>query len=357
MLAEAQHLLSLGVVDPLASTTIDSAALVTTPFHRAVNRLQELARGEARHGSCGMGIGETVADALAHGTQVLRVGDLRQRDRLYAKLAFLRQINLAKVAALCPSLPDTAQVASELDLLSDPDWADWLLAAYQAFAAQAQLVPSTHLHEILQRPGAVIFEGAQGVLLDEWAGFHPHTTWSTTTLANADCLLAEAGYSGHVTRIGLTRGYMTRHGAGPLVTEDAALSALLPDAANRFGAWQQGFRVGWLDLVLLRYACAAVGRLDMLAVTCLDRLAALPRLQICHRYCVDEQPLTRLCPAPTPQDLAYQARLTAQLAHCQPCYETMRHVDDLLAVTTRELGLPVGITSWGPGAADKCWRG
>lgn len=355
MQAEAQHLVALGVADPWARTTIAAEALVTTPFHRASNRLKELARGAQRHGSCGLGIGETVADALVAGNQVLRMGDLHQRDLLYAKLARLRQSNLAKLAVLRPHLPANEQVARELDLLLDPDWADWLLGAYQAFTQQAQIVPDSYLSTLLQRPGTVVFEGAQGVLLDEWLGFHPHTTWSTTTLANADCLLAAAGYAGPVTRIGLTRGYMTRHGAGPLVTEDPALTAALPDAANGFGEWQQGFRVGWLDLVLLRYAVQAVGRLDLLAVSCLDRLAGLAQLQLCRRYSYRGQSLTELTPAPTPRNLTYQAQLTAQLACCQPTYETVADVPTLLELTARTLGLPVGITSWGPSADAKRW--
>lgn len=63
-----------------------------------------------------------------------------------------------------------------------------------------------------------MFEGAQGILLDEWHGFHPYTTWSTTTFANAETLLAEAGES--AIRLGVIRCYMTRHGPGPFVTED-----------------------------------------------------------------------------------------------------------------------------------------
>ena len=66
MLAEAEHLMQLGIRDPFGMVTIDEKALITTPFQRAVNRLKELARGNGRHGSCGMGIGETMADWIAH---------------------------------------------------------------------------------------------------------------------------------------------------------------------------------------------------------------------------------------------------------------------------------------------------
>ncbi|MCB1077284.1 MAG: adenylosuccinate synthetase [Verrucomicrobiae bacterium] len=72
MLAEAAHLQQLGLTDIFQRTTIDAQALVITPFQRAVNRLRELARGQGRHGSCGIGIGETVADSLTYGKSPYR---------------------------------------------------------------------------------------------------------------------------------------------------------------------------------------------------------------------------------------------------------------------------------------------
>src|SRR5215216_4633818 len=310
MQAEEQHLQALGVADAFERTTIDERALVITPFQRAANRLKELARGDGRHGSCGMGIGETMIDYLEYGQRVLFAGDLRRPDVLRAKLHFLREINLAKIEALLPYLPDSDEAAREQSPLRDPDWPDWLIEEYRAFAQQARIVPSAYLHGILRRPGAVIFEGAQGVLLDEWQGFHPYTTWSTTTLENAEYLLDEAGYTGDLTRIGITRAYATRHGAGPLVTEDAALTRALPDASNGFGAWQRGFRVGWLDMVMLKYALDLTGRLDQLAVTCLDRLAELPDLRICRGYSYDTFNVGRIARSPVPRDLGYQERIT-----------------------------------------------
>ncbi len=352
MMAEEQHLRTLGITDAFHRTTIDREALVITPFQRAANRLKELTRGAGRHGSCGIGIGETMADALARPQNRLFAADLTRPDILHAKLEATRVVNLAKVQ-LRGSLPDHDQVEAELDVLTAPDWIDWLMNAYRDFAIQAQIVPGGQLHAILAQDGAVIFEGAQGVLLDEWLGFHPHTTWSTTTLENADRLLAEAGYRGEIHRIGITRAYATRHGAGPLVTEDALLTQALPDAANSFGAWQQGFRIGWLDLPMLRYACAAVGHLDSLAVTCVDRLAALPSLKICTRYLYKGSAVERLAPSPTAHDLAYQERLTHTLAHCRPVYEPLSDPQALLHMLGKSLAIPVGIVSTGPTAHDK----
>lgn len=356
MLTEAAHLQALGVIDAFQRTTIDEAALVITPFHRAVNRLRELLRGADRHGSCGLGIGETVADHLAYGDQAVVAGDLRHRDRLYRKLAFVRRVNLAKLQPYQAQLAICEQAAAEWALLRDPAWDEWLLDAYAGFVAQAQIVSSHYWPALLAQPGTVVFEGAQGVLLDEWRGFHPHTTWSTTTLVNAEQLLKEAEYGGKVTRVGITRAYATRHGAGPFVSEDGALTARLPDACNGFGAWQQGFRVGWLDLVLLRYAIEMVGPLDYLAVTCLDRLAELDEIKLCTHYTLDGSPCERLVPSPVAQDLDYQAQLTAQLWRAQPQLLPVADTSAFVEQVANRLVLPVGLLSYGPTAAAKEWR-
>jgi len=353
MVAEEQHLQTLGVIDAFERTTIDERALVITPFQRATNRLKELARGDGRHGSCGMGIGETMVDYLEHGQRVVLAGDLRNPDLLRAKLRFLREINLAKIQALLPSLAGSVEAAREQEALIDAGWSDWLIDAYREFAIEARIVPGTFLHGILRRPGAVVFEGAQGVLLDEWQGFHPYTTWSTTTLENANRLLEEAGYTGTLTRVGITRAYATRHGAGPLVTEDADLARALPDPSNSFGAWQRGFRVGWLDLVMLRYALEVTGRLDQLAVTCLDRLAELPEPRVCRRYRYDTFSVERIARSPAPRDLDYQERITNGLARCEPVLDAIPDRAALLRLLEGELGVPIGILSEGPTAEEK----
>jgi adenylosuccinate synthase len=352
MLAEAAHLRALGVPDALASTTIDAGALVITPFARAINRLRELARGDGRHGSCGMGIGETVTDQLRYGDRVLFAGDLRDSDSISRKLGFLREVALTKLRELRPALPDSPAVECELEPLCDPGWLDWLTECYVDFARQVQIVGADHLGTILRRPGAVIFEGAQGALLDEWRGFHPYTTWSTTTLANAGRLLAEAGHSGPTTRIGITRAYATRHGPGPLPSEDAALTRALPDARNVDNPWQQSFRVGWLDLVLLRYALEIVGPLDCLALTCLDRLATLPDLRVCRRYSHQGESIERLAIAPQPS-LEHQEGLTRLLMACRPLLDQLDGPQTLPDLLGAELGVPVGLLSAGPTAADK----
>ena len=134
--------------------------------------------------------------------------------------------------------------------------------------------------------------------------------------------------------------------------EDAALTAALPDAANGWGPWQQSFRVGWLDLPLLDYACRAVGRLDQLAVTCLDRARELPALKVCAAYTADGERIARL-PLRAAPTLVQQARLGRALGACRPVLSPVADEAALLEQLSGELGVPVGCVSDGPGTDRK----
>jgi adenylosuccinate synthase len=206
------------------------------------------------------------------------------------------------------------------------------------------LTGAGYLAGVLRR-GRVVFEGAQGVLLDEWRGFHPYTTWSTTTFGNAEALLAEAGET--AVRLGVVRSYLTRHGPGPFVTEDPTLE--LPEPHNRHGQWQGVFRTGHFDAVALRYALEVTGGVDALAVTHLDTVTARP-VRLCRRYQVDGRPVARLVPGPE-RDLAYAGRLTAMLLRARPEYTEPGQ--DWPGLIGQVLGAPVVLLSRGPTAADK----
>ncbi|WP_433653234.1 adenylosuccinate synthetase [Micromonospora zamorensis] len=324
--AEADHLATVGVTDALDRLTVDGDALLATPYHRAANQAREIARGADRHGSCGLGVGETVAYGLAHPDDAPRVADCRSPVLLRRRLTALRE-----------------RLTAELGPLDAPPVED-CLPAFTGFAGRVTIVDGSWLAGAL-RSGTCVFEGAQGVLLDEWHGFHPYTTWSTTTFANADSLLAEAGQPG-ATRIGVLRLVTTRHGAGPLVTEDPALP--LADPHNPTNPWQGRFRFGHFDAVAHRYALAVAGGVDGLALTHLD--LAGPELRICRRYDTTD----RLTPDP-PGDLDRQAALTARLLRSSPLYDDPPA--DWAKAVSAELGAPVVLTSHGPTADDKTPHG
>lgn len=374
MLKEEQHLSSIGVKDAFQRTSIDEAALIITPFQQAANRLREIARGQHRHGSCGMGIGETMADFLAYGDKVLFARDLPHRAIVQTKLRFLRDLKLNQLEPIRDDLPDSEQAAQELKTLCDPDTIEGCADLYQYFAGLVAIVSERYFSQLVQQPGTIIFEGAQGILLDEWYGFHPYTTWSTTTFKHAEQLLAEQAYDAQVTKIGVMRAYATRHGPGPFVTEDTQLSATLPDAHNQRNPWQRQFRVGYLDLVATRYALDVANSVDYLAVTNLDRLAQLPAWNVCDAYTFHgpaEETLANYfvleganiiqIKMPQPADLAYQEQLTNLLWRCNPSYQTVQarsqgDMDAYLAHIEHSLKHPIAIMSFGPTASKKCYN-
>jgi adenylosuccinate synthase len=335
--AEAGHLSGLGIADPFALVTVDRRSLISTPWHRAANRARETARGTDRHGSCGMGVGETMAYALAHPEDAPTAGDCAHPARLRRKLRRL------------------ADHVADLAGAGGPPDVEECVAAYAAFAQRVRLVDEDHLPRLLAS-APVVFEGAQGVLLDEWHGFHPYTTWSTTTTANPLALLAEAGRSGQARQIGVVRTYTTRHGAGPLVTEDPALGAVLPERHNGTHPWQGPFRVGHFDLVAHRYALAATGGVDALVVTHADAFEGTGRApRWCTGYANPDGSALRVAPAAAP-DLERQERLARALLAAHPVLAPIPG-DEPAAAIGRALGLPLEAEFHGPTRADARVRG
>ncbi|WP_444963051.1 adenylosuccinate synthetase [Nocardiopsis sp. M1B1] len=391
--AEAGHLASLGVPDPFALVTVDRGALISTPWHRAANRARERARGEDRHGSCGMGVGETVAYALARPDDAPTAGDCARPDTLRRKLRRLADHLHAVRRSLEPPGAGPGPGAGHTAAGTGPSAASGTVAgsgaapnrgagarpdpepdveecveAYLAFARRVRLVDEDHLPRLLAR-SPVVFEGAQGVLLDEWHGFHPYTTWSTTTTANPLALLAEAGRPGDARRIGVVRTYTTRHGAGPLVAEDPELGALLAEAHNGTHPWQGEFRVGHFDAVAHRYALAATGGVDSLVVTHADAPArAGGRLRWCTGYTAPDGSSLEPVPAPAPAPsgpgaavtgaalrdaaarLDRQERLARALLEARPVLAPAP--DSPAEAVGEELGLPLEAVFSGPTRAD-----
>lgn len=396
MLVEARYLARQGVPDALERTTVSENARVITPFHQAANRLRELARGPGRHGTCGVGVGETVRDALAHPEDTLLAGDLARPATLVRKARAAQERLRAELSDVLRATREHSQAATELELLEDADVPSRWAEAVEALRPRERVVGDDWLGPRL-REGHTVFEGAQGVLLDEWRGFHPHTTWSTCTFEPALELLREQGFNGAIHRLGVLRAYATRHGEGPFPTEDPTLT--LPEPHNGAEGWQGRFRVGAFDAVLARYALACCGGVDALALTHLDRLAA--RWPVCAAYHapawnkVDASPhadgltpvvqhavdtstsadslapfirdtrsrVTALRPGPH-RDLAYQERLTRELATCEPLRETLdlggspeAQTERFTAWVEAALGASVAVTSHGPVARDKRERG
>lgn len=378
LLKEERHLRAVGIPNALQRTLIDRRALIITPFQRALNRLREIARANHRHGSCGEGIGECMSDALTYGDAVLRAGDLQDKRALSQKLHFLREAKWSELDTLLHRLPDSEEVRQECALFTNPGCLEDCAEVYAFFAQALAIIDETAIDALFTQPGTLLFEGAQGVLLDENYGFAPYTTWSTTTLAQAEMILQEHHFTGEVLKLGIMRACATRHGAGPFPTEDPALTTALPETHNVWNSWQQTFRVGYFDQVLTRYALEVTGKLDYLAITHLDQLTGLPAQQVCTTYTYHGAAEEDLSPyfeqagaainaikVHRPIDLAHQAELTRRLWQCTPEYLTLSQASvqsdaqaaqaAFLSWLTESLALPVAIAASGPTVADKRW--
>lgn len=343
MLNEAEHLREVGAGDVMARTWVDQRCLVITPPQQIANRIRERARGAGAHGTCGVGVGECVADSLESPGEALRAGELSDRTTVTRKL-------LASLERKRHELRESMSLATpqERRVFEDSSWIETAAGVYSELARCTNPVDPDGVGLILRESTCTLFEGAQGVLLDERFGFHPHTTWSKTTYDNADALLDEAGSDSARQRIGVMRPYAVRHGNGPLVTEDPRLSRL-QEPHNRDDGTAGRFRRGILDLVLLRYAIRACGRVDRLAVTCLDHLPSIPPVA-CDRY---ELNGTEFMPHP-PGSLEEAAALTRLLQEVHPCFLPWPvSPDRVIAALGSELGIGVAYRSHGPTWQDK----
>lgn len=335
LLREAEVLASKGVPDALQRLRVDPQALLLSPFHQAAGRLREVLRGPLRHGSCGLGIGETMADALDHPEDALRAADLTSPQSMRRKLSAQQNRQWSRFAAQRRWLQASPEGARELAVLESSQLAQQWVELCTSLAQRLELGPFPN------QARSLVLEGAQGVLLDEWRGFHPHTTWSTCTLDNALELLHD--WPDPILKLAVLRCYATRHGAGPLPTESAELQLDEPD--NPYGPWQGAFRVGWPDAVLARYASRCCGPLDGLALTHLDRLQGSWKLATAYRQCSD-LPLGPL------RDLDHQQRLTQMLQRAQPQYRQLP-ASQLPEALAEQLQLPLLWQSHGPEAGHK----
>lgn len=326
--AEAAALAEVGVGDARARLTIDPRAIVVTPWHAIVNQIRELVRGGARHGTTGRGVAEAKL-----GAHTLVAGQLTAiADALGPVRGAL--IALAEQLAAQPGAPEQARVLAARASARDLD---------AAFGEAVLAMAGVRITAAVPAAAHVILESAQGALLDREHGFAPHVTPSRITRVAAEAALRALALAGEVEVWGVLRAVHTRHGAGPFPSADAALTAQLPEPHNPDHGWAGRFRVGWFDAVLARHALACAGPIDRLAITCLDRVAALPARAIAIGWQRGDQRIEALAP------IAPGLRTEVAFAAAP----ILREVDELESAIADVLDRPIDLTSWGPTADDK----
>ena len=273
---------------------ISDKAHLILPYHRELDLLSEARRGERKIGTTSRGIGPAYEDKIAR--RGVRVGDLANVDALGDAVRH----NVAARNRIIPeSTMDAGQVLDELQRA----WkrmSPWVTDV-SLFLARARAAG---------RP--IMFEGAQGTLLDIDHGTYPYVTSSNATVGGV-CTGLGVPPKAIDGVLGVAKAYTTRVGEGPLPTElTGELGNRLRESGQEFGAVTgRPRRCGWYDAVAVRYAVRVNG-LDALALTKLDVLDGLPELQVCTAYRIKGAVITEI-----PGDVA-------QLAACEPVYETIQ---------------------------------
>ena len=294
----------LGELDMLLANEIDigglqlaSTAHVTMPYHRLLDQAIEKQRGDRRIGTTGRGIGPTYADKSQRSG--IRVIDLLDEQRLRERLEGpLKEKN---------QLLETIYGVSPLD-------AEAVLQEYLGYGKRLEphVVECTRvIHQAARARKNILFEGAQGTLLDLDHGTYPYVT-SSNPVSGGACIGAGVGPTLIDRVIGVAKAYTTRVGEGPFPTElSGSLNDQLTERGGEFGTTTgRRRRCGWFDGVIGRYAVQVNG-LDCLAITKLDVLDELDEIQVCVAYELDGEQIEHF---PSSSD---------DFARCKPIFETL----------------------------------
>ncbi|MBD2665458.1 adenylosuccinate synthetase [Richelia sinica FACHB-800] len=280
-----------------ANLLISETAHVTMPYHRLIDQASEERRGTHKIGTTGRGIGPTYADKSER--TGIRVLDLMDPDGLREQLEWTinyKNVILEKLYNLPPLDPQA------------------VIEEYLGYAERLRpyvVDTSLKIYSAVQKRRNILFEGAQGTLLDLDHGTYPYVT-SSNPVAGGACVGTGLGPTMIDRVIGVSKAYTTRVGEGPFPTElDGEIGELLCDRGAEFGTTTgRKRRCGWFDAVIGRYAVRING-MDCIAITKLDVLDELEEIKVCVAYEIDGERCEHF---PT------SAR---QFANCRPIYKTL----------------------------------
>lgn len=228
----------LGIVP---NCTIDPLAILTTPYDVAYNQMNDVVNG-----TCGAGIGTTMKRHINTGYK-LYAADLANRQVIMIKLAHIRKYYVDKMDADKQPLEHILEFCEK----SNSIMSDYLHAIDVLFLQKRIKINKIDLSNF----DHVIFEGAQGILLDMDHGFFPNVTYSNSTSKNAFALCKEWKIkSNNISIYYITRCYSTRHGNGPMLNEMDLKLINNEKEINKTNEWQGNFRIGEIDYNLLQYA-------------------------------------------------------------------------------------------------------
>jgi len=323
---------------------ISDRANIVMRYHRALDGAEEKRRGAKGVGTTGRGIGPCYSDKVAR--YGIRTCDLLDKQVLQEKLDLIYPLKERQLAALEePPLPSKKEIMEELLHFGE---------RVSKYICDTSLL----VNQAVKGGKKVMFEGAQGTMLDIDHGTYPYVT-SSSCVTGGICTGAGIGPSSIHEVFGVMKAYTTRVGAGPFPTElENETGELLLKKGGEYGATTgRARRCGWLDLVIVRYA-ARVNGISALAVTKLDVLNGMKVIKIATAYEIDGR-LEENFPASL-----------SKLAHVKPIYEELdgwadwegsekkdiakkgydslpRCMKEYLNFVSRNVGVPIKIVSIG----------
>jgi len=340
LLEEIEGLKKNGIMINPERLSLSEKAHIIMPYHKAIDLAKEAAKGKAKLGTTGRGIGPCYEDKISR--TGVRAVDLTEPEVLEEKV----RENLKEKNFLL-----------EKFLGAEPLEPQPILDSYLAMGEK--LAPfitdvSVELEQALKSQKSILFEGAQGTHLDIDHGTYPYVT-SSNPVAGTACSGAGIGPNQLHHVVGIVKAYTTRVGAGPFVTElEDETGDYIQEKGAEFGATTgRRRRCGWLDLVVVRDS-ARLNGLNSLAITKLDVLTGLESLKVCVGYEIDGERVDQ-----RPASLK-------RMAACTPLYEEFpgwqdnisgaREVDQLPEEARAYIkaiedisGVPASIISVGPG--------
>jgi adenylosuccinate synthase len=344
---EIRALKETGLLKDDAQLLISDSCTLILPYHKALDQAREKAAGHEKIGTTGRGIGPAYEERASR--KALLFGDLFQRETLKGKLEqSLKEKNflLEKFYEEKPYSVDAMfELATKVAKHLEPyRCRDTSLVIYKALKGSKK----------------VLFEGAQGSLLDLLHGTYPYVT-SSSTLSGSAMIGAGIGPGTTTQVMGITKAYTTRVGSGPFPTEcDNEIGEKIRQIGAEFGSTTgRSRRCGWLDLVALKYAVRLNG-ITSLALMKVDVLSGFEKIDVCTAYELDGQKITEYPVSP------------GDLARCKPVYETLngwkenltaakshkdlpRNAQEYVQFISASVAVPIDVVSVGPGRDQTLW--
>lgn len=326
---------------------ISDNATALLPYHKVLDKARETALSEGKIGTTGKGIGPAYEDRSAR--RALVMADLFDTKNLLAKLEFV----LKEKNALFTKLYDLPEIKAQ-DIFDQIQTVIQELAPYRA--ADVSLLVS----QKIKQNKRVVFEGAQGTLLDLHHGTYPFVT-SSSTVAGSGAISAGVGPH-HLSKIvGVFKAYCTRVGSGPFPSElTDAVGAKIQKDGHEFGSTTgRARRCGWLDLVALKYAIRLNG-INSLAMMKLDVLTGHDQIGICTGYklngdVIKEFPTSTELVSKSEPIYEYLPGWTEDLTKIKSVKDLPRNVLKFIEFVSQECGCPIDVVSVGPDRDQTLW--